>query len=79
MSEIYVEWIGYFASFFVAISFMFRDIKKLRITNMIGGIAFVVYGYLIDSWPVILTNFFIVLMHIYHLFRDRKAKPENVL
>jgi len=72
MEDNYIEWIGYIASFLVAISFIFKKVKYLRLVNTIGCITFVVYGYFIDSYPVMIANMFIFIMNIYHLTRDQK-------
>jgi len=73
MSENYIEWIGYLASLFVAISFTFKNIKHLRIVNIIGCITFVIYGFYIQSYPVIVTNLFIFIMNVFYLFKGRKT------
>ncbi len=69
MSENYIEWIGYIASFFVATSFTFKNIKHLRIVNIFGCIFFIAYGFFIDSIPVIITNLFIMVMNLYYLIK----------
>ncbi|MBZ9631214.1 YgjV family protein [Salegentibacter sp. LM13S] len=66
------EWIGYLASFFVAISFFMKNIIKLRIVNSLGCILFVIYGILISSWPVSITNGIIVAVNFYYLFINKK-------
>ena len=67
--ENYIEYIGYAASFFIVVSFLIHNnIRLLRIINGIGCILFVIYGYYIDSWPVIIPNVFIFLVQIYYLF-----------
>jgi uncharacterized protein with PQ loop repeat len=68
MNENYIEYIGYLASLFVAISFTLKNINSLRIVNSIGCVAFIIYGLLIDSVPVMITNLFIVLFNIYYLW-----------
>jgi uncharacterized protein with PQ loop repeat len=73
MSENYIEWLGYAASFFVAISFTFKKMTTLRIVSVFGCILFVIYGYFIDSVPVMITNSFITIMNIYFLLK--KDKP----
>lgn len=75
MIENYIEWIGYVASFFVAASFTFKKIKTLRIVSIIGCIFFVIYGYLIGSIPVMITNSFITIMNIYFLLKNDKPIP----
>ena len=66
------EWIGYLASFFVLLSFLMRNIITLRYVNSIGCIFFVIYGFLLDSWPVIITNIAIVSVNFYYLFINKR-------
>lgn len=67
--ENYVEIIGYSTSAFIMGSFLiFNNIKLLRIINGIGCLLFVLYGYFIDSWPIIIPNVFIFVVQIYYLF-----------
>ncbi len=64
----YVEWFGYAASLFVLLSFLMRNITTLRYVNTLGCMFFVVYGVLLDSWPIIITNAAIIMVNIYYLF-----------
>ncbi|MEN8186747.1 MAG: YgjV family protein [Bacteroidota bacterium] len=75
MTENYIEWIGYAASFFVAVSFTFRSMSKFRIVNILGCIFFIAYGVLIDSIPVIIANLYILGMNFYHLLKRDKPIP----
>lgn len=62
------EWIGYLASLALIISFMMKNLNTLRIINSIGAVLFVVYGFMLAiSWPIIITNTFILLANIYYL------------
>jgi len=62
------EWVGYLASLVLMISFLMKNINTLRIINSIGAILFVVYGImLVTSWPIIITNTFILGVNIYYL------------
>ncbi len=61
------EWIGYIASFFVLLSFLMRNIITLRIVNSIGCSVYIIYGVLLDSWPIIITNVAIVCVNLYYL------------
>jgi len=78
MSENYIEWLGYAASFFVAISFTFKKMTTLRIVSVFGCILFVIYGYFIDSIPVMITNSFITIMNIYFLLKKDKPIAINI-
>ena len=63
------EWVGYLASVALIISFMMKNVRTLRIINSLGAILFVVYGVMLAiSWPIIITNAFILLANIYYLY-----------
>lgn len=63
----YIELIGYAASLFVLLSFVMKDMKKLRMVNIIGCGLFIVYGVLLGSFPIIITNAAITLVNVYYL------------
>jgi uncharacterized protein with PQ loop repeat len=69
----YVEWFGYLASLFVLMSFLMRNITALRYVNTLGCMFFVVYGILLNSWPIIITNAAIILVNLYYLFVNKKT------
>ncbi|MGC9422661.1 MULTISPECIES: YgjV family protein [Vibrio] len=69
-----IEIMGYAASIMVAISLTMKDIVKLRILNFIGCALFVVYGLMIDAWPVVATNAFIACVNVYFLVKMQQAK-----
>ncbi|WP_027387250.1 hypothetical protein [Chryseobacterium gregarium] len=65
-------YIGYSASLFIVLSFILKDIRKIRIVNMIGCICFVIYGIFSGMlWPVIIPNALICFVQIYHLLAGR--------
>jgi len=67
------EWVGYAASLALIISFMMKNINTLRIINSIGAVLFVVYGIMLEtSYPIIITNAFILMVNIYYLTFKRK-------
>lgn len=70
-----IEYVGYAASFFVLLSFIMKDMKTLRLVNIIGCSFFIVYGFLIPgiSWPIVVTNVAIVVVNLYYLFRISKG------
>jgi uncharacterized protein with PQ loop repeat len=66
------EWVGYMASVVVLISFLMKNITKLRIINIVGCALFIAYGYLLNiSLPIIITNASIVLINFYYLFKSK--------
>ena len=63
-----IDAIGYVAMAILLISFMMKDIKKLRWVNTLGCAIFIVYGALLGSFPILITNVAIVLVNLYYLF-----------
>lgn len=56
---------GTVASVIIAISLTMKNLKTLRIVNMIGAFMFSIYGVFINAIPVITVNAIIVLIDIY--------------
>jgi len=63
----YIEWLGYLSSVIVAISLTMSSITRLRWLNLVGGISFAIYGFMIGSFPVGLLNVFMIGVNLYHL------------
>ena len=67
--------IGYTASTLLIISFLLKDITKLRILNSLGCAFFIAYGVLLDwNWPIIIPNAFIIGANAYHLIQDKRSR-----
>jgi len=61
------EWVGYLAMTVLLVSFMMKNVIKLRIINSIGCLFFVIYGIMISQYPIVITNFAIILINLYYL------------
>jgi len=74
-----IDFIGYAASFFVVLSFIIKDnLLYIRLTNLVGCILFVIYGYCIMSIPVILPNAFLIIVQIIYIWRStQKAHKQT--
>jgi len=69
----FTEWVGYLASLVLIISFMMKNVNTLRIVNSVGALLFVVYGIMLTiSWPIIITNSFILILNVYYLMKKDK-------
>jgi hypothetical protein len=73
-----VEGIGLAASALVCISLCMKNIKSLRIVNLIGSAVFLVYGILISSPSVIVLDGFSVMVNIYYLFKMRGTRRTDL-
>lgn len=75
--EQYTEYIGYAASLAVLIAFLMKNMRMLRIVNTVGCVLFFVYGSLLPSVPVIVTNSAIVCINLYYLLRKEKLEKAD--
>jgi len=75
MNETLLEYFGYFGFIFVALSLSMKDIKWLRILNLIGAIIFVFYGTVKGGmWPVVVLNAYLTITNTYHLYQLNQQK-----
>lgn len=68
----YIEWVGYIAMALLMFSFIQKEMTKLRVWNSLGCGVFVIYGILISSYPVIITNVFILGVNLYYLVLKKR-------
>tara|TARA_B110000495_G_scaffold159903_1_gene144123 strand:+ start:179 stop:412 length:234 start_codon:yes stop_codon:yes gene_type:complete len=61
------EWVGYLAMTVLLVSFMMKNVIKLRIINSVGCLFFVIYGLMISQYPIVITNLAIILINLYYL------------
>ena len=66
------EVIGIAGTLFVLLSFLMKDLKKVRIINIVGAVLFVVYGLLIGALSTWLLNGILVIIHIVYLLKGNK-------
>jgi hypothetical protein len=67
-----LDLLGYIATAATLVSFTLNTQLKLRIVNSIGAVLWVIYGVFLESNPMILTNFTIIILNGYWLFKNRK-------
>jgi hypothetical protein len=65
----YIEIVGFAASVLIALSMAINSKAKFRLINLVGASMFLLYGILIESWPIALLNLFIVGADIFYLLR----------
>ena len=67
------ELVGYGASILVVISLSMTSVVRLRMISLAGSAAFVVYGALIESVPILATNAAIACLNIWFLWRELRG------
>jgi GNAT superfamily N-acetyltransferase len=72
--KLWLELLGYVASVLVAISLTMSRIVRLRVINLVGSIAFTIYGVLIGAVPVAAVNAFIVCINVWYLWKMLRAR-----
>ena len=65
-----VELVGYLASALVVLSLTMTSVVRLRMVSLCGSIIFFVYGALIESVPIMLTNSSIAAINIWFLRKE---------
>ena len=71
------EIIGYLGSSLILVSFLFKDIKLIRIVNIVGALFFIIYGLAIKTWPTVIVNIALIIIHIFYLARMQKEKQNE--
>ena len=69
MTETIILIVGYAASVLLAISLLVNNDLKFRWLNTWGCVAFIVYGILINAFPIIVTNSILLLINGFHLIK----------
>lgn len=77
MNVTFIDIAGYLASLVLLISFTRKNVKQLRIINTVGCLLFVLYGGLLEAWPVMVTNICIVLINVYYLFFQKSETSKT--
>lgn len=73
MTETIASFTGYAASLLLAISLLVTNDLKFRWLNTLGCMAFIIYGFLIQAFPIILTNTILLLINAFYLFKIYRA------
>lgn len=68
-----VELIGYVASALVVLALTMSSVIRLRIISFCGAATFLVYGILIGSVPIIITNASIACINVWHLRKEFRS------
>lgn len=72
-----LETTGMVATTLVFISFLFTDIKWIRMLNLVGSIFFVIYGFGIGAFWTGFMNAGLVFVNLYHLIKLQRGKNDQ--
>lgn len=76
MQQFLIQLPGYLAFVFLAISLWVTTDLKFRWINSLGCLCFVLYGLIINAYPIVLTNCVLLAINIYFLFKIYRRKEK---
>jgi Bacterial inner membrane protein len=62
VSPLPVDAVGWAATAVFTLSFLFTDVTRLRVTQIVGALLWLCYGILIGSPPVIVANILVCMV-----------------
>ena len=71
--------LGWIGTGLILYSFTLNDIKKLRIVNMIGSVAWILYGIKTNIMPTIFVNVCVLCIHLHWLYKNSNTKSKGVI
>jgi hypothetical protein len=73
-----VSILGYLATLVTLVSFLIKDMFRLRLCNTLGCLLWIIYGVIQWDTPIILVNCLIMLIHLWW-FIQHINKKSNIL
>ena len=75
--NIFVEIFGYIGTALVIISMMMTSVLKLRVLNVCGGLISAIYSAIYGAWAIVIMNFCIISINIFHIVRELIARRKE--
>jgi peptidoglycan biosynthesis protein MviN/MurJ (putative lipid II flippase) len=72
-----MEIIGWLATVFVIISFLQKDIFKLRLFSLVGALLWSLYGFILSSWSIVFLNVVITIIQVFWVFKLIKKNKKK--
>lgn len=73
----YLEVIGWIATVFIILSFIQRDMFRLRLLSLVGALFWTMYGLISGSWSIVFLNVVVSIIQMYWVFKIRLNKSES--
>lgn len=64
-----IEIWGYLSMIVVLVSMLMKDIKKLRIANSVACSMFVIYGFALGAYPIVIMNILVIAINLFRLIK----------
>ena len=66
-----IEVFGYISMIIALVSMMMKDIKTLRIVNSIECAMFVVYGFILGAYPIVIMNILVIIINVHQILKKQ--------
>lgn len=73
----FLDIFGYLGTALVLISMMMTSVIRLRLVNMTGAVICAIYGALTATWPTMVLNVCLIIIHIVQLTRMRGCQKKQ--
>lgn len=73
-----IEIIGYIATFITGVSLMMENLKTLRLLNALGCLVWILYGLVLNSMPIVVTNVGILGIHFSKFLKEKYIKQDKL-
>lgn len=70
----YLEVIGWIATVFIILSFIQKDMLRLRLLSLVGALFWTAYGLILGSWSIVFLNVVVGIIQVYWV---RKIRLNN--
>lgn len=67
------EWIGYFALAASLLAMGRKNMLNLRLIHSVSALAYMLYGYLISAWPIVIGGSLFLVIHAFHIVKLVRA------
>lgn len=69
-----IDIIGYIALIINLLSMGMSNFTRLRILAALANFIYVIYGVMIDAYPIVIGCSIAVVLHLYHLINRRRRE-----
>lgn len=76
MDRTVIELIGYLASGLIVVSLAMSSVVRLRLVSTAGSLAFIAYGALLPSIPLVITNLATLALNLWFLRKEFSPKSD---
>jgi hypothetical protein len=69
----WIEAVGFLGSLFTVLTYSMKEMLWLRVAAVLSCTSFVVYGAMIESWPLILMDMALLPINLWRLIELRRT------